>query len=288
MNSLQINAYAKINLGLDVLSRRPNGYHDVRMVMQTIRLFDKLTLRPTQAPGIAIKSNLSYLPNDENNLIWKAANLFFTACELAPAIHITLEKHIPVAAGLAGGSSDAAAPLLGLNRLYNTGLSLTELQELGVRIGADVPYCLMCGTALSEGIGEILTPLPAVPQAYCLIVKPPFSVSTRYVYENLDLNTAPHPDIDAIIKALENHSLTDLCANLGNTLESVTIGLHPEIAEIKESLRTAGADGVLMSGSGPTVFALFQNKKAAEKAYYNFKVGKYGKQTFLTDFYNPA
>ncbi len=287
MDSFQIKAYAKINLGLDVLSRRPNGYHDVRMIMQTIRLYDKLTLRKTQSTGIAIKSNLTYLPNDDNNLVWRAANLFYQTAELTPCIHITLEKHIPIAAGLAGGSSDAAATLLAMNHLYGTGYSLEKLQEIGVQIGADVPYCLMRGTALSEGIGEVLTPLPAVPPAHCLVVKPPFSVSTKQVYEGLNLATAPHPNIDALLTALSEQNLSMLCEHLGNTLESVTIALHPEIAQIKAELLAAGALGTLMSGSGPTVFALFQDRKLAEKAYYSFKVGKYGKQTYLTSFFNP-
>lgn len=256
------------------------------MIMQTIRLFDKLTVKKTQTEGIAIKSNLSYLPCDENNLIYRAAALFFETTGEKSGIHVTLDKHIPVAAGMAGGSSDAAATLTALNELYRTGLSLTELQRLGVRLGADVPYCLLQGTALSEGIGEVLTPLPAPPSAYCLIVKPPFSVSTRYVYENLSLDTAPHPDIDALLDALKSGSLTDLAAHLGNTLESVTIPLHPKIAAIKQQLLDAGALGALMSGSGPTVFALFSDRQTAERAFYQFKVSEYGRQTYLTGFWN--
>lgn len=286
MESIQVKAYAKINLGLDVIGRRPDGYHEVRMLMQTIRLFDKLTVRMTQTAGITIKSNLSYLPCDENNLIYRAAALFFEATGQRCGIHVTLDKHIPVAAGLAGGSSDAAATLTALNELYRTGMSLEELQSLGLRLGADVPYCLLQGAALSEGIGERLTPLPAPPAACCLLVKPPVSVSTRYVYEHLSLEGAPHPDIDALLAALQSGSLRALCAHLGNTLESVTIPLHPEIAAIKEELLRAGALGALMSGSGPTVFGLFADRQAAERAFYNFKVGAYGKQTYLTGFWN--
>lgn len=288
MDELQRNAYAKINLGLDVIGRRPNGYHDVRMVMQTIRLYDKLTFKKTRTRGISIKSNLSFLPNDKNNLIWQAASLFYQSCGIEPGIHISLHKRIPVAAGLAGGSSDAAATLQALNKLYDTRLSSKELAELGVNIGADVPYCLMGGTALSEGIGEILTPLTPAPNIPCLIVKPPFSVSTKYVYENLALATAPHPDIDAMLSAIRTQDIYAITKHLGNTLESVTIPLHPEIREIKQTLSDLGADGTLMSGSGPTVFALFTNKKMAQTAYYKMKGGKYGKQTFLTEFCTPA
>ncbi len=286
MESIQVKAYAKINLGLDVLRRRPDGYHEVRMVMQTIRLFDKLTVRTTHTPGITIRTNLSYLPCDENNLIYRAAALFLEETRQKAGVYITLEKHIPVAAGLAGGSSDAAATLTALNELYRTGLSLKHLQELGVRLGADVPYCLLQGAALSEGIGEILTPLPAPPAAHCLVVKPPVSVSTRYVYEHLTADTAPHPDIDALLDALKAGSLPNLAAHLGNTLESVTIPLHPEIAAIKEELLQLGALGSLMSGSGPTVFGLFSDRQAAERAFYHFKVGEYGRQTYLTGFWN--
>lgn len=286
MESIQIKAYAKINLGLDVLRRRADGYHEVRMLMQTVRLFDKLTINMTQTTGITIRSNLSYLPCDENNLIYRAAALFFKETGKNCGIHITLDKHIPVAAGLAGGSSDAAATLTALNELCRTGLSLKELQAIGVRLGADVPYCLLQGAALSTGIGECLMPLPAPPPAYCLIVKPPVSVSTKYVYEHLNLDTAPHPDIDALLTALQSGSLPDLCAHLGNTLESVTIPLHPEIAAIKDKMKQAGALGALMSGSGPSVFGLFSDRQAAERSFYHFKVGEYGKQTYLTGFWN--
>lgn len=286
MEFIHVRAYAKINLGLDVLARRPDGYHEVRMLMQTIRLFDKLTIRMTQSPGIGIKGNLCYLPEDENNLIWKAANLFYQYTALVPAAHITLEKHIPVSAGLAGGSSDAAATLMGLNELYHTELDLPTLQSIGVKIGADVPYCLLQGTALSEGIGEILTPLPPVPAAFCLIVKPPVSVSTRYVYEKLKLEGASHPDIDAQLQALKDKNIKELCSHMGNILETVTIPEHPEINDIKQQMLDHGAMGSLMSGSGPTVFGLFRDKKTAEHAFYQFKVGKYGRTTFLTEFHN--
>lgn len=286
MESILVKAYAKINLGLDILSRRPDGYHEVKMIMQTIRLFDKLMIRKTHASGIVVKSSLSYLPGDESNLAWQAASLFFETTRIPATVYIDLEKHIPVAAGMAGGSSDAAAVLTGLNELFHAGLSLSELQTLGVQIGADVPYCLLQGTALAEGIGERLTPLEPAPPAFCLIVKPPVSVSTRYVYEHLDLNTAPHPDIEAALSALKQNDLLGLSRVLGNTLESVTIPKHPEIDKIKKKMIELGALGSLMSGSGPTVFGLFNNKKTAEHAFYEFKISEYGRQTYLTSFYN--
>lgn len=284
MDSIHIRAYAKINLGLDVLSRRADGYHEVRMIMQTVRLFDKLTVRKIRTNSISIKTNLNYLPTDENNLIYRAANLFFQSAGLKPQVHITLQKHIPVAAGMAGGSSDAAAVLTALNELFCTGMDLAALQEIGLHIGADVPYCLLQGTALSEGIGEILTPLPPAPQCYCLIVKPPASVSTKYVYENLCLDEITHPDIDAQLGAIRTGSLKELCGALGNVLESVTLKKHPEISAIKAQMLSLGALGALMSGSGPTVFGLFEDRTAAEQAYYRFKIGEYGRQTYLTRF----
>lgn len=286
MNTIQINAYAKINPGLDVLCRRPDGYHEVKMIMQTIGLYDRLTFQKTNIAGISLQTNSRFLPTNDNNLICKAAKLFFEATGLEPNIKITLNKHIPIAAGMAGGSTDAAATLIALNNLFHTGLSEEQLREIGVKVGADVPFCLMQGTALSEGIGEKLTPLSPAPSAYCLIVKPPFSVSTKEVYENLKLDNAEHPNIDALLSAISSNDLTAFCANLGNLLESVTIAWHPEIQEIKDQMKELGALGTLMSGSGPTVFGLFDNKKAAEHAFYQFKVGAYGKQTFLTTFHN--
>ena len=285
MESIEIKAYAKINLGLDVLSRRPDGYHNVRMIMQTIRLHDKLEIGLTKSNGIYVKTNLSYLPNDKNNLVYRAAELFFKTTEISPQVYITLQKRIPVAAGLAGGSSDAAATLTALNELFDTGLSADHLRAMGVQLGADIPFCLLQGTALSEGIGEILTPLTPAPQCHCLIVKPPASVSTRYVYENLCLDHVVHPDIDAMLSAIQCGSLSGLCSLLGNVLESVTLQKPPEIAVIKEQMLSLGAMGALMSGSGPTVFGLFSDRSAAERAYYEFKVGEFGKTTYLTQFF---
>lgn len=288
MDLITRKAYAKINLALDVIGKRDNGYHDVRMIMQSIKLYDKITIKPTQNPEIIIKTNLHYLPTNENNIVYAAAKLFRETYDIQDGFYITLEKKIPVAAGMAGGSSDAAATLKALNQLYDMNLSIEELMKLSVSLGADVPYCLMYGTALSEGIGEILTPLRPAPNFHCLIVKPPVSVSTKYVYENLDLSQRTQaPDIDGMVEAIHDHDSEGIVRRLSNVLETVTLKAHPEIEEIKKEMLKQGALNCLMSGSGPTVFGLFDDITAAEKAFYAFKVGPYGKQTFLTQFYQP-
>lgn len=288
MDFITLKAYAKINLALDVIGKRSNGYHDVRMIMQTIKLYDKVTINKTSGEDIHIKTNLHYLPTNENNIVYQAAKLFKEMYRINDGLHINLEKRIPVAAGMAGGSADAAATLTGLNLLFHQELPLQELMKLGVRLGADVPYCLLGGTALSEGIGEILTPLIPAPNFHCLIVKPPVSVSTKFVYDNLSLSKEqPHPDIDGMVTAIKTGNAEGITSRLGNLLETVTLKVHPEINEIKEEMLSLGAINSLMSGSGPTVFGLFTSAAAAEKAFYSFKVGSYGKQTFLTQFYQP-
>ena len=286
MESVQIKAYAKINLSLDVLSKRPDGYHNVRMIMQSIGLFDTLTVQKADKPGIFITSDCAVLPNDDGNLIYRAASLFCRTQAIEPQVTIHLNKNIPLAAGMAGGSSDAAATLKALNQLLQTGLSLSELQAIGVKIGADVPYCLMLGSALSEGIGELLTPLPAAPQCHCLIVKPPVSVSTAYVYSHLPIDGLTHPDIDAQLAAIQSHSFSGVCSTLGNVLETVTIPLHPEIREIKQQMLRLGANGALMSGSGPTVFGLFADADTARAAYAAFQDNTGRSFCWLTEFHD--
>lgn len=289
---LGLKAYGKINLGLDVLRRREDGYHDVRMIMQTVGLYDHLDLTRQTAPGISVETNLYYLPNNENNLVYKAAQLLMEEFHIREGIHIQVRKFIPVSAGMAGGSSDAAAVLFGVNKMFNLGLSMNDLMKRGVKIGADVPYCLMRGTALSEGIGEILTPLPAIPQCRVLIAKPSVNVSTRSVYENLNVNElkpSMHPDIDCLLDALNRQDIYSLAAGLGNILEIVTIREFPVIQNIKDKMLEYGAIGALMSGSGPTVFGLFTNLKAAELAYEELRFGNSSnltKQVYLTSFYN--
>lgn len=289
---LSLKAYGKINLGLDVLRRREDGYHDVRMIMQTVGIFDRVDLVRTEQAGIQVETNLYYLPTNENNLVYKAAMLLMDEFQVQDGIQIRLQKFIPVAAGMAGGSSDAAAVLFGINKMFGLGLSTEELMKRGVKIGADVPYCILRGTALSEGIGEVLTKLPPVPQCQVLVAKPGINVSTKFVYENLhanELKPEEHPDIDAIIRAIENRDIFGIADNLGNVLETVTIKEYPIIQEIKDAMLESGAIGSLMSGSGPTVFGLFTNPAAAQAAYENLRYGKQSdlaKQVYLTNFYN--
>lgn len=289
---LELKAYGKINLGLDVVRRREDGYHEVRMIMQTVRVYDAIELNRTEEEGIRLSTNLYYLPDNENNLGYRAAKLLMDEFGIRDGVEIKMKKFIPVAAGMAGGSSDAAAVLFGVNKMLGLGLSKQELMERGVRLGADVPYCIMRGTALSEGIGEILTPLPPMPQCRVLIAKPAVSVSTKHVYESLNLSSLgaeAHPDIDAMRAAIEKKDLSGVVSQLGNVLETVTIPENPVIQTLKDKMMEMGADGSLMSGSGPTVFGLFTNQTAAQAAYEELRYGSsqdLAKQVYLTSFYN--
>ena len=289
---LSLKAYGKINLGLDVLRRREDGYHDVRMIMQTVGIFDRVDLIWKEEPGIQVETNLYYLPTNENNLVYKAAKLLMDEFQVQEGLLIRLRKFIPVAAGMAGGSSDAAAVLFGVNKMFRLGLTTEELMERGVKIGADVPYCILRGTALSEGIGEVLTSLSPVPQCQVLVAKPGINVSTKFVYENLhanDLRPEQHPDIDGMIRAIKAQDLQGIADKLGNVLETVTVKEYPVIQEIKDKMLEFGAIGSLMSGSGPTVFGLFTNPKAAQQAYEALRYGEsseLAKQVYLTNFYN--
>ncbi len=287
MNEIQLRALAKINLGLDVLRRREDGYHEVKMVMQTIRLFDKIHLIKRSDGKISIETNLPYLPNNEHNLAYRAADLLKRNFELKEGVHIRLFKYIPVAAGLAGGSSDAAAVLFGMNRIYQLGLTLEELMEIGVKIGADVPYCLMRGTALAEGIGEKLTRLPACPDCYVLIAKPGINVSTRMVYENLHANELRiHPDIDGMIAEMAKGNLQTMCDKMGNVLETVTVAQYPIIDTIKTFMKEHGAIGSMMSGSGPTVFGIYDDLIVAKQAYFDLKMSRLAQNVYLTTTFN--
>lgn len=287
MDELKLKALAKINIGLDVLQRREDGYHDVRMIMQTVHLYDWLTIRKSKEAGIHLSSNLYYLPVNENNLIYKAADLLIKEFSIEEGLEIELEKHIPVAAGMAGGSTDAAATLYGMNKMFGLGLKMEQLKQRGVRLGADVPYCLMRGTALAEGIGEQLTSLPPMPKCPVLIAKPGISVSTKFVYENLQLDDATiHPDIDALITDIRKKDLQGIANDMGNVLESVTIPNYPEIETLKETMKQAGALNAMMSGSGPTVFGLFEDTKSAKRAFTAVKRTGLAKQLYLTTIYN--
>ena len=284
---MRLQAFAKINLGLDVLGKREDGYHEVRMIMQTIRMYDQLDMRKSVEPGIHLTTNKKYIPVDENNLVWRAAKLMMDTCGLMEGVSIHLHKVIPVAAGMAGGSSDAAATLVGMNRLFHCGLSKEKLMELGVQIGADVPYCVLRGTALAEGIGEKLTVLPPMPDCWILIGKPGISVSTKYVYTTLDLNTdTVHPDIDGMKKALEDGNLYGITERMGNVLQDVTIPAYPEVERIKEQMKALGAVNAMMSGSGPTVFGIFDNEEKAQKACQKLRESGSCQQVFLTVPFN--
>ena len=287
MYEMRLRAYAKVNLGLDVLRRREDGYHEVKMVMQTVGIYDSIHLKKLKSPGIRVATNLFYLPDNENNLVYKAAKLLIDEFGLPGGIFIDLQKRIPVAAGMAGGSSDAAAVLYGMNRMYHLKLSKKELMQRGVKLGADVPYCIMRGTALAEGIGERFSPLPPVPNCHVLVAKPPVSVSTKFVYENLKLDgSLKHPDVDLVIEGIRGGDLHKVASHMGNVLESVTVPHYPVIAQIKEDMMQAGALQAMMSGSGPTVFALFEDEGLAKQAYQKLLEKDQAKQVYLTDMFN--
>ena len=287
MNQIELKALAKINLGLDVLGRRENGYHEGRMIMQSIFLYDEVRIEKKETSGIEVVTNLKYLPVGEDNIAYKAAKLLIDEYGLSEGVRITLRKHIPVAAGLAGGSSNAAAVLFGMNRMFRLGLSQQALMERGVKLGADVPYCIMRGTVLAEGIGEELKRLPAMPKCTVLIAKPPISVSTKTVYEALDSKEiTEHPDIDGIIRGLELGDLRMIAGAMGNVLEEVTIPMHPEIDKIKQEMKAAGALGAMMSGSGPTVFGLFESRAAARTAQRNIREKELTRQVYVTNIHS--
>lgn len=287
MTEMRMKALAKINLGLDVLRRREDGYHEVRMIMQTLRMYDKITIQKTEEPGIRLKSNLFYVPEDEGNLAYRAAKLLMDEFQVEEGVFINLQKFIPVAAGMAGGSSDAAAVLYGINRMFRLNLSKKQLMERGVQIGADVPYCILRGTVLAEGIGEELTPLPPMPPCRVLVAKPPISVSTKFVYENLKLDEVDkHPQISRLIEGIREGNLYKIAFYMGNVLESVTIPHYPVIAEIREEMLKMGALNAMMSGSGPTVFGLFDDNELAMRAYMKMREGSLAKQVYLTGIYN--
>ena len=286
MESTWINAPAKINIGLDVIRRRDDGYHEVKMIMQSIRLFDRLTLQKCEDPGVHLHTNLRFLPINEDNLVHRAATILMDEFDIGGGIHIKLDKRIPVAAGMAGGSTDAASCLLAMNELYDLGLSKKQLMKRGLKLGADIPYCILKGTALSEGIGEKLSTIPKLPDCYILIAKPNIHVSTKFVYSNLVLDeNTKHPDIDRMIEAMKKRDLQDLCEHIGNVLETVTIPAHPEIASIKQCMMNNGALGSLMSGSGPTVFGIYDDLDKANYAKEKCRQLPYKCFVFLTDLY---
>jgi 4-diphosphocytidyl-2-C-methyl-D-erythritol kinase len=264
---VSVKAPAKINLSLDVLSKRQDGYHEVEMVMTTVDLADRIELTPLEENKIMIESSGGFVPLDGRNLAYQAALLLKDEFHIKEGVHIHISKHIPVAAGLAGGSSDAAAALKGLNEMWGLNLSLDELAERGAKIGSDVSFCVYGGTALATGRGEFIQLLNPPPSCWVLLAKPPIGVSTAEVYRNLKLDNLEHPDTEGMINAIKEKDFASVCSRLGNVLESVTLELYPEVKQIKEQMIRLGADGVLMSGSGPTVFGLFQHESRMQRVY---------------------
>ncbi len=289
MRFVNMRAHGKINLALDVLRKREDGYHEVRMIMQSVGIYDKVEMEnlgksSTGKCEISVETNLKYLPNNENNLAYKAAELLMTEFNLPYRVHIKIKKMIPVAAGMAGGSADCAAVLKGINKMFDIGLTIEELKERGVKLGADIPYCIMGGTALSEGIGEILTPLPPMPPCYIVLAKPHVNVSTKFVYTNLKANELEyHPDIDGMIEAIKNKDVYAMADKMSNVLETVTEKEYPVINRIKKEMKKMGALNSIMSGSGSTVFGIFDDKEKAKKTYEYLKSSEHCRQVYITD-----
>ncbi len=285
----QFKAYAKINLSLDVLSKRLDGYHNVHMLMQTVELCDRVYIRPDYA-DITVRvtcENRADVPQGEKNLAHIAATLFLEAANIHAGVNIVIDKQIPLCAGLAGGSADAAAVFFGLNEIFGRPLSTAKLLELGAKVGADVPFCILKGTAVATGIGEILTPISPFPKTPVLIVVPDFTVSTPWVYENLKLDAIlHHPDISGMAALIKANQFSDFYEKMGNVLECVTVARYPEIETIRQQLLSLGARGARMSGSGPSVFGLFDHLETCEAAY---KICKQTYNTaFLTFTHNPV
>lgn len=287
MKEMHLKAYGKINLGLDVVRRREDGYHEVKMIMQTVKIYDKLTFTVLDDDVIKMTTNLDFLPVNENNLVYKAVKLMKDKYNIKQGVNIDLYKCIPVAAGMAGGSTDCAAALVAMNKLFDLHLDKKTLMEIGVTLGADVPYCVLRGTALSEGIGEVLTPLPPMPDCHILIAKPPINVSTKFVYENLKLNNETiHPDIDGMVKAIEDGDLAGITDRMSNVLETVTVNEYPVITKIKDIMTGKGAINSLMSGSGPTVFGIFDNPEKAKECGDYIKAKGLSKQVYVVKPFN--
>jgi 4-diphosphocytidyl-2-C-methyl-D-erythritol kinase len=262
-----VKAPAKINLSLDVMHKRPDGYHEVEMVMTTIDLADRIELSLLEEDRIVIHSHNRFVPDDQRNLAYQAAHLLKERFQVKKGVVIGIEKTIPVAAGLAGGSSDAAATLRGLNKLWGLGLTLDELAELGAEIGSDVSFCVYGGTALATGRGEIIKQIPAPPTCWVVLAKPFIGVSTADVYRRLNVDKIQHPPTKEMISAIEKGDFHGVCNSVGNVLEDVTLSLYPEVAQIKDQMKRFGADAVLMSGSGPTVFSLVEHDSRMHRIY---------------------
>ncbi|UJL46478.1 4-(cytidine 5'-diphospho)-2-C-methyl-D-erythritol kinase [Virgibacillus sp. NKC19-16] len=260
-------APAKINLSLDVLSRRNDGYHDVEMIMTTIDLSDRITLHSINRDRIEISLESRFVPSDERNLAYKAADAFKKKYGIKTGVHIHIEKSIPVSAGLGGGSTDAAAVLRGMNRLWKLDIPLNELAAIGAKIGSDVPFCVYGNTAIAKGRGEIIEPLSAPPSCWVVLAKPDIGVSTRTIFQRVNVEELTHPNTNAVMDALRQKNFHKMCAHIGNALEGITLTVYPEVQRIKDRMEQAGASGVLMSGSGPTVYSLVEHQSKAQRIY---------------------
>lgn len=288
MDKIVTKAYAKINLGLDVLRRREDGYHEVKMVMQTVDLYDVLLVSKKEEDTITISTQREEIPVNEDNLIYKAIKLMKDLYGFAGGVHVELVKNIPIAAGMAGGSTDAAAAMRAVNELFELNRPVEELEKHAVKIGADVPYCIQGGTVLSEGIGEVLTKLPNAPQCILLIAKPDIMVSTKYVYENLNLpELKKHPDIDLMVEAIREGDAEKMVEPMDNVLATVTEEKYGIIKEIKQTMKRNGAIKAMMSGSGPTVFGIFETMVQAATAFDAIKEKDLAREIFISKFINP-
>ncbi len=289
MNFIKVRAHGKINLGLDIVRKREDGYHDVRMIMQTVGIFDGISInrRPSKSSEITVSTNLKFLPTDGNNLAVKAARVLMDEFNITDNIDISIKKMIPVSAGMAGGSADCAAIFRGLNKMYDLGLTNEDLKKRGVRLGADVPYCIEEGTFLSEGIGDILTMLPPMPDCGIILVKPHVNISTKFVYEHMNVGAIKkHPDIDGMVGALLKGDIYGITNRMSNVMELFTAAEYPVIEEIKAKLMDLGALNSIMSGSGSTVFAIFDDPERCKNAYNVMKQSGLGRQVYITEPYN--
>lgn len=285
MDKLELKAYGKINLGLDVIRKRPDGYHDLDMVMQMVDVYDDVTLTRVEGTEIVVRTDTAVLSNGKDNLAYMAAKMLMDEFGIVQGLEITIKKRIPIAGGMAGGSSDCAATLKGVNQMFDLGLSKEELMERGVRLGADVPYCILGGTAIARGIGEILTPLPTPPECHVIIAKPPVSVSTAFVYGNIRPDKIERrPDIEVMVSAIKTQDLYKLAESLYNVMEDITVPKYPIIQEIKTVMLDNGALNSIMSGSGPTVFGLYDDIEKAEQTVELLKAKELTEQLYLTKF----
>ena len=288
MDKIELKAYGKINIGLDVIRKREDGYHDLDMIMQTVGVYDDVIISRkdgTQTYEIEVSTDADVLPNDKGNLAFMAAKVLMEAYDIKAKVKIHINKRIPIAGGMAGGSADCAAVLRGVNQLLQLGLTDEQLQEYGVKLGADVPYCIVGGTKRAQGIGEILTDLPTPPKCYVIIAKPDAFVSTKFVYSHIrPAQIENHPDIDGIIESIKAGDLYGMCEKIANVMEDVTIPEYPIIQKVKDILKSNGAVNALMSGSGPTVFGIYDDEEKAKQSMDALSGKEFVSQLYLTKF----